>query len=29
LAVAPDGKTKLITCGQLMQLGGTQRFKPM
>ena len=29
VVVAPDGKTKLITCGQLMQLGGTQCFKPM
>jgi hypothetical protein len=26
--VAPDGKTKLITCGQLMRLGG-ECFKPM
>ena len=28
VVVAPDGKTKLITCGQLMRLGG-ECFKPM
>jgi hypothetical protein len=29
VVVAADGKTKLITCGQLMRLGGMQCFKPM
>jgi hypothetical protein len=29
IIVAPDGKTKLISCAQLMRLGGTQCFKPM
>ena len=27
--VAPDGKTKLISCSQLIRLGGTQCFRPM
>jgi hypothetical protein len=29
IIVAPDGKTKLISCAQLTRLGGTPCFKPM
>jgi hypothetical protein len=29
IVVAPDGKTKLISCDRLMRLGGMQCFKPM
>ena len=29
IVVAPDGKTKLISCAQLMRLGGMPCFRPM
>ena len=29
VVVAPDGKTKLISCGELMRLEGRECFRPM